>query len=483
MIPWRRMPQVKYAPPYHPRGLKGVEDLSLGRTQIFFALAFAAATISTAALGIGMSGSGSVLFEDSFKDTSLIESMEGVSVADGAVTVAPTPIFGIDPIRDPTLTLSLAQTGYPQIIGAPSVVRAGDTWYMYFHATPDNNYYAIYVATSTDGVSWSPRDTAAVTPAGSAYRAAYPGALYHDGSFRMWYGSYDGVSYTIYYATSSDGITWSAGSQVLGTDYDGGINYWSADPSVLWDGSQYAMWYWSTYPGATSSIRYATSSDGVSWDRKGIVMTAEPLGGETISAVIAPTVVSEGTDFVMWYGCQSATGGNICRAKSADGIAWDQEGVVLRPSTSDPTWNVFVTLPNAVLQDDGSYRVYYEVRGTQSPSPYSSPGDQIWSGTTASGGSIVGYRYVGTITSVGIAAGPGNRYRFFEASWDVPEGTQITFDILDAHGVPIPGFEGITTNEYSLLKIDGRAFPEIHLRANFVGTADATPSLYAWEVH
>jgi len=423
----------------------------------------------------GMLAKGSPIFEDSFRDTSLIESMHGVVVANGQVSLAGSG-GPVDPVHDPALTLSLAETGFPQLIGAPAVLRVGGAWYLFFHLTPDNFGYAIYVATSSDGLSWTPVSTPAVSPSGSAYRAAYPGVLYQGGLFQMWYGSYDGVAYTIYRATSPDGITWTSGTQVLGTDYDGGIDYWSADPSVLWDGTQYTMWYWSTYPGAAASIRYATSTDGLNWNRLGTVVSPKTLDGIGMTTVGSPSVVREGSELVMWYGCGTPGTGYICRARSLDGVAWDQEGVALSPNPSDPSQDILVGLPSAVRLDDGRYRVYYEARGSRPPTG-AYPGDEIWSGTTTS--SALGR---GSVTSVAIPAGPGGKYRAFEASWNLPAGTSITIDILDSSGNPIPGFAGLTSKEFSLAEVSGKTYPSIHLRASLVGTSSDSPALYAWEV-
>ncbi len=414
------------------------------------------------------------LFADSFQDTSLVQSMQGVTVGNGKVDLS-AGASAIDAIHNPTLTLTLAQTGNPRLIGAPSVLRVGGTWYMYYHWTPDDFYYYIGLATSTDGVNWSVDPSPVVSPSGNVTRAAYPDVIYANGEFLMWYGAYDGVSYTIYRATSSNGVNWSAGAQVLGTDIDGGVVYWAWDASVLWTGAQYRIWYTSAAPGYSGGIRAATSPDGVTWTRLGFVLQAETVGGIPMTSVASPSVVPDGTGYAMWYGCGTATNGYVCRARSPDGIAWTQEGVALSPEPSNPLMDIGVGLPSAVLQDDGSYRVYVEARGSQPPAG-SGYGDQIWSGTTT-----LAEAHIGTLTSVSINAGPKG-YRYFEASWDVPAGTFLSIDVLDANGNPILGFAGMTTSQFSLAGIDGTVHPTIHLRATFTGTSTATPILYAWEV-
>lgn len=416
------------------------------------------------------------LFEDTFKDTSRIQSMDGVLVAGGQVTLS-GGAREVDPISNNVLALSLAQTGYPVVVGGPAVLRVGGTWYLYNHETFDNYRYAIYLATSSDGLSWTPRPNPVVAPAGSASRTAYPGVLYQGGLFHMWYGSYDGIAYTIFHATSTDGYTWGPGTEVLGTDVDGGVVYFSASPSVLWDGTEFRMWYWSTAPTAGQVFRYATSTDGVTWNRLGVVLRPATVDGVPMTGVTGPSVVQEPSALVMWYACATPTVGYICRARSTDGLVWDQEGIALSPNLSDPTRDRLANLPSAVRLDDGSYRIFYETRGSQSPSG-AWPGDQIWSGTTTAGGPSRG-----SIVSVGIGAGPGGKYRSVEVSWNLPTGTSIAIDVLDDAGNPISGFSGMTSREFSLAGISGKAYPVIHLRANLIGTAIASPALLAWEVY
>ena len=103
----------------------------------------------------------------------------------------------------------------------------------------------------------------------------------------MWYtggrsATPNGFTTQIGLATSSDGINWvkyddpatteppfaasdpvlSAG--VLGFDWDGGI---TAFASVLQTSSGYEMWYIGTKSGQNHWVGYATSVDGISWEK------------------------------------------------------------------------------------------------------------------------------------------------------------------------------------------------------------------------
>ena len=88
--------------------------------------------------------------------------------------------------------------------------------------------------------------------------------------FKMWYQGYDGAKWTIGYATSPDGITWTRqnnGNAVLDVD---GAGAWDEshvlNPCVLKLGaSSYRMYYNGISAASVYGIGTATSSDGITW--------------------------------------------------------------------------------------------------------------------------------------------------------------------------------------------------------------------------
>jgi len=74
----------------------------------------------------------------------------------------------------------------------------------------------------------------------------------------MWYGGYDGSHIRIHYATSSDGISWDKQGVVvpLGASGDSDDVHTYA-PSVILDNGTYKMWY-GGYDGSHIRIHYAT---------------------------------------------------------------------------------------------------------------------------------------------------------------------------------------------------------------------------------
>ncbi len=117
--------------------------------------------------------------------------------------------------------------------------------------------------------------------------AVHPCVLHRSATlWQMWYTGYDQVTSmtddgsktltsvrsSIGYAVSTDGITWNKYAQnpVLGvSQYE---TAWDHDkvmsPWVLWDASasMYCMWY-TGYNGSLSMIGYAESTDGTNWTR------------------------------------------------------------------------------------------------------------------------------------------------------------------------------------------------------------------------
>lgn len=105
------------------------------------------------------------------------------------------------------------------------------------------------------------------------FLTASPWVLVDGGTWRMWYVSGTGWCpgpkgpthrYHIRYAESSDGLTWKRDG-VVAIDYASPSEYAFGRPCVVYDAGRYRMWY--SYRGASYRIGYAESSDGLSWTR------------------------------------------------------------------------------------------------------------------------------------------------------------------------------------------------------------------------
>ncbi|OGW64689.1 MAG: hypothetical protein A3H49_12855 [Nitrospirae bacterium RIFCSPLOWO2_02_FULL_62_14] len=172
-------------------------------------------------------------------------------------------------------------------------------------------YLQVGLAVSTNGgksfekVSQAPLlDRTDVDP----YLTASPCVLIESGVWRMWYVSGTGWKttsqgarhyYHIKYAESSDGIEWKR-KGVVCIDYRSPDEHAISRPCIVKDADNYKMWY--AYRGEVNRIGYAESQDGIGWTRKdddaGIVVSASGWDSEMIAY---PFVFDHGGTRYMLY--------------------------------------------------------------------------------------------------------------------------------------------------------------------------------------
>ncbi|HTO23384.1 MAG TPA: LamG-like jellyroll fold domain-containing protein, partial [Spirochaetia bacterium] len=132
-------------------------------------------------------------------------------------------------------------------------------------------------AVSGDGVNWSlvpgplPDGELFRDDRGANWNVDNPSVLYDGTSYRMWYAQ-DNNGWACYNLRSStDGVNWTEVGQVLG--YSAGSGTFATTQcgffsrcSVLFDAGTYRMWYVG-FDGLRYRVGLATSSDGVNWTR------------------------------------------------------------------------------------------------------------------------------------------------------------------------------------------------------------------------
>jgi predicted GH43/DUF377 family glycosyl hydrolase len=122
------------------------------------------------------------------------------------------------------------------------------------------------------------------------YTISYPWVMRDGGCFRMWYGSNtqwgrrkEDMRHLIKYAESTDGVTWMR-RNIVAIDFNTPDEYAICKPCVVKRNGSYEMWFCSR--GNQYRIRYASSSDGVTWNRRddlaGIDVSAEGWDSEMI---------------------------------------------------------------------------------------------------------------------------------------------------------------------------------------------------------
>ena len=166
----------------------------------------------------------------------------------------------------------------------PCVIKDGSIFKMWY-VIGNNGFWHYNYATSSDGIIWSYHGTVlSYSDSGSfGFENTQPGMSAKpsvikeaDGTYKMWFvGNNSGVC-RIGLATSVDGINWT---RVSGGGYSGSVldlgdssKFDSSGvkaPTVYKDGDTYRMLYYghsSTLE--TSGYGYATSSDGISWEKQ-----------------------------------------------------------------------------------------------------------------------------------------------------------------------------------------------------------------------
>ena len=209
---------------------------------------------------------------------------------------------------------------------------------MWYGAQGGDGHDRILLAESADGLAWEPKGVA--LDHGSANHVNDPSVVKVGDTFFLYYTRAPvDVRDEIALATSTDGVTWQEEGTVLGPGADG---TWDSllvgRPSVLHEDGRFRMWYDGRrdlpigapaegVPKSDRSVRavgYAESGDGLTWIRP----QTEPVFGEDAGGV---HVVRVGDALVMTF--ESREGTRL--ATSPDGLTWQSQGLLVDRSGTD----------------------------------------------------------------------------------------------------------------------------------------------------
>ena len=227
--------------------------------------------------------------------------------------------------------------------------------------------------------------------------AGNPTVLFDGTEYKMWYSSAEWAS-EIGYATSPDGIVWTTypGNPVLEKGSSGFEDNGVHSPTVLFDGTEYKMWY-SGNDGSHFNIGLATSPDGIVWTKCTVNPVLTTAGGWEARHVHNPTVLFDGTEYKMWYAGDSHAWVKIGYATSPDGIVWTKYpgNPVLGLGPSESWEDDDVSSPH-VLFDGIEYKMWYSGdAGQQWRLGYAtSPDGIVW--TKYPGNPVLGFGQDGT---------------------------------------------------------------------------------------
>jgi hypothetical protein len=137
-------------------------------------------------------------------------------------------------------------------------------------------------------------------------------------------GRVEQVHFRIGQATSPDGLVWTkrpgAAEQgaAVGLGADGGVDAVSVGhPSVVKAGTTYHLWY-EAYDGRTWRIAHARSTDGSAWQKDGVALEPGAAGALDALGVRHPVVRPTAAGYELWYQGRSASrpAFHVLRARS-----------------------------------------------------------------------------------------------------------------------------------------------------------------------
>ena len=291
-------------------------------------------------------------------------------------TLLPLTLDPASPVLRPTASTMLDSDN----VDDPALAKVGSTYVMWYSGTAeDGSPPALFVATSTNGLTWTRGAGGAPVLQGTAAAfdqdGVYGAEVLYDPTdtlapYRMWYSGRSGVFGAIGYATSQDGLTWAKNPQpVLSHGPAGSADSFSAaDPTVLKDGSTWKMWYTGD-DSSKKRIAYATSTDGVIWAKGGKVIAPEDPGVSANIAfgAFAPTVWKTANGYSMLLTGRKLVGQGVFQTKimdtsSTDGVTWSGPSPALNPSGSNNNFDYSNLNSPELLQDPGAptpYKLYY----------------------------------------------------------------------------------------------------------------------------
>jgi len=298
------------------------------------------------------------------------------TTTEAAVTTTEAPVIG-DGISwtkhpgNPVLDTGAEGAWDSELVGEARVVAIGDSYFMIYagqDGTTDDAGgvspffgYGLGAATSSDGINWEGSATNPfVTLDDGQYGMFWHGATVVGDDFRSYYSLGDDIGgrsgYRIYAAISSDGATWTTGPDPV-VDLGAVDGYDGSDvlaPSVLIEDGTYKMWYNAIDTSGAMTLAYATSSDGLSWERYDGNPVLD-LGSNT-AAPYYPAVLEIGGTYLLWFSGEDG----IYLATSTDGITWIMEtgNPVLTPGGEDD-WDSESVYEPTVLFDGETFHMWF----------------------------------------------------------------------------------------------------------------------------
>ncbi len=235
----------------------------------------------------------------------------------------------------------------------------------YRNPHPDYTYSIMYATSTDaenwtkQGVAFGPDS---VTMKNNIRGMAVPCVLKEADGYKMYYSGQDADTtsyFEMYMATSDDGLNWVDQGKILGNGPYGTTDFMGLDNGkvIKMPDGTYKMVYVG-YDGVTKKLHMATSSDGVSWQKEGMFLNTSGPGSPDFMWLTEPFMVYHNDTYLLWYSGYPYYGQTvICFATSVDGQNWTKHGEVLGPSIFTDSMRVGGS--NVMVDDEGLVRMWY----------------------------------------------------------------------------------------------------------------------------
>jgi|GEM_PF-1726343 len=344
----------------------------------------------------------------------------------------------------------------------------------------DGTKQSLGYATSTDGINWTKQNNGdpVLTPGPGSFenQDIYQVWVLKDSvTYKMWFTCHGSNIAHICYATSNDGIHWDrySGNPVFVPDGSGFDSTHVAVSTVLKENGVYKMWYTGN-DGSTpdNAIGYATSTDGLSWSRRNdAVLKVGPSGAFDSVGVCNPVVISTNGLYYAYYSGYDGSTYTLGLASSTDGISWTRlnGGHKVLDHGTPAAWDGTELLEHSVIEQPGKIFLWY--------------GGGLNYANFRIGLASADYYHEGFLVSEPITPPPGQTWKYANFIGDAPAGTNLSFTILDGDTqAPISGFEDWTYKNIPLSGLNYKQIGSIILKAKFTSDGTATPWLGGWNV-
>lgn len=331
---------------------------------------------------------------------------------------------------------SIYRDTYDPFVMFDSSSNSYKMWFSYrVYGSPS---WCIGYAISADGINWFGYARNPVLEPGSsgsfdATALFTPFVIKVENELRMYYCGYNGSSWQVGVATSTDGMQWSKypSNPILtvrpGTWESMAVN----DPKIFHDEGQFVMFYSGHVSLSQAEIGIATSSNGYAWERhpQNPVLTRGPAGSWDQFSVRATAAFTANGKYYLLY--DGGAYKPIGFANSLDGVSWTKYSgnPVFFPGT---TWDAIRAEYGSIVRQGTQLKFWYSGFGYNG-----AVGGDVWQ---------VGYATSDLVTTAdGIMIGSPKEYRLSDAypnpfnpeteiQYSVPETELVQIKIFDALG-------------------------------------------------